>query len=101
MPVLDGRSRRLVRIGYGDRSTAHELGAAARPHRAAPSSDASDPTGPPEETSMSTHDTPTRLREDDVDGVVWDTAQEARLASAPARTSTAAATLPAQGSAAV
>jgi len=50
---------------------------------------------------MSTHDTPTRLREDDVDGVVWDTAQEARLASAPARTSTAAATLPAQGSATV
>lgn len=50
---------------------------------------------------MSTHSTPTRLREDDVDGVVWDTAQEARLASAPARISTAAATLPAPGPTAV
>ena len=50
---------------------------------------------------MSTHDTPTRLREDDVDGVVWDTAQEARLASAAARASTAAASLPAPGPAAV
>ncbi|MBF4602247.1 MULTISPECIES: hypothetical protein [unclassified Frigoribacterium] len=50
---------------------------------------------------MSTHSTPSRLREDDVDGVVWDAAQEARLASAPARTSTAAATLPTPGPAAV
>ena len=32
---------------------------------------------------------------------VWDAAQEARLASAPARTSTAAATLPTPGPAAV
>lgn len=49
---------------------------------------------------MSTHSTPARLREDDVDGVVWDTAHEARLASAGVRTSTAAATLPAPGPAA-
>ena len=50
---------------------------------------------------MSTQNTPTRLREDDVDGVVWDAAQEARLASATSRTSTAGASLPAPGPAAV